>query len=62
MNTYQPIPFIRKLCEHKTEEEILAAEENFRRYLVVVKRICLRLEDEENQLTESQVDAKKENV
>lgn len=40
----KPIPFIRELCKHKTEEEILEAEENFRRYLMVVKRICDRLE------------------
>jgi len=43
-----PIPFIRELCKHKTEEEIIEAEENFRRYLLLIKRICERLEGEED--------------
>ncbi len=43
----KPILFIRELCKHKTEAEILEAEENFRRYLMLVKRICERLEREE---------------
>lgn len=42
----KPIPFIRELCKHKTEAEILEAEENFRRYLLLVKRMCERLERE----------------
>jgi len=45
----KPIPFIRELCKHKTEKEILGAEENFRRYLLLVKRICERLEREESE-------------
>lgn len=49
------IPFIRELCKHKTEEEIQAAEENFRRYLLLIKRICERLEQEEDTL-QQQVD------
>jgi hypothetical protein len=53
-NNHQ-IPFIRELCKHKTEEEIQAAEENFRRYLLLVKRICERLEREEDALLQ-QVD------
>ena len=44
----KPIPFIRELCKHKTEAEICEAEENFRKYLLLVKRICERLEREEN--------------
>jgi hypothetical protein len=36
----KPIAFIRELCKHKTEEEILEAEANFRQYLAVVKEIC----------------------
>ena len=36
----KPIPFIRKLCEHKTEEEVLEAEENFREYLLLIKELC----------------------
>lgn len=44
----KPIAFIRELCKHKTEAEIQEAEENFRRYLLLVKRIADRLEDEEN--------------
>ena len=42
------ISFIRELCKHKTEEEIQEAEENFRNYLMLVKRISERLEFEEN--------------
>ena len=49
---YRPIAFIRELCKHKTEEEILEAEENFRRYLMLVKRICQRLELEEQAKSE----------
>lgn len=45
------ILFIRELCKHKTEEEIQEAEENFRRYISLVKRICERLEDEEDEAT-----------
>jgi hypothetical protein len=48
----QPIAFIRELCKHKTEPEIVEAEENFRQYLLLVKRICERLEREEAQLTQ----------
>lgn len=40
------IPFIRELCKDKTEEEIQEAEENFRSYLLLVKRISDRLEKE----------------
>jgi hypothetical protein len=50
MNTKQnansEIDFIRELCKHKNEAEILEAEENFRRYLLLIKRICERLEQE----------------
>lgn len=46
--TNKPILFIRELCKHKTEAEILEAEENFRRYLMLVKRICEREEAEED--------------
>lgn len=42
----KPIPFIRELCKHKTEAEIEEAEENFRRYLRLVKSICERVERE----------------
>lgn len=55
MKPTKPIPFIRELCKHKTEAEILEAEENFRRYLRIVKRICERLEREENE-KQSQLD------
>jgi len=48
----KPISFIRELCKHKTEAEILEAEENFRRYLLLVKRICERLEREEKNASE----------
>ena len=46
-NEQKPIAFIRELCKEKTEPEISEAEENFRRYLALVKRICERLEREE---------------
>lgn len=42
----KPIPFIRELSKHKAEVQILEAEANFRKYLMVVKRICERLEAE----------------
>ena len=38
--------FIRDLCNGKTEEELLEAEENFQDYLLVVKEICDRYERE----------------
>jgi hypothetical protein len=44
----KPIAFIRELCKNKTETEILEAEENFRQYLMLVKRICERMEQEES--------------
>ena len=50
--TPKPIAFVRELCKHKTEEEILEAEENYRRYLRLVKKICERLESEESQTAE----------
>lgn len=43
------VAFIRELCKHKTEEEIREAEDNFRLYLLLVKRICERLEREESE-------------
>jgi hypothetical protein len=52
---YKPIAFIRELCKHKTETEILEAEENFRQYLMLVKRMCERLEQEES--TSSNLDS-----
>lgn len=42
----KPIPFIRELCKHKTEEEIREAEENFREYVKVLVRIGTRLYNE----------------
>jgi signal transduction histidine kinase len=39
--------FIRDLCKGKSEEEIREANETFRRYIALVKRICERLEREE---------------
>jgi hypothetical protein len=45
------IPFVRELCKHKTEAEIQEAEENSRNYLLLVKRICERLESEEDSRT-----------
>jgi len=52
METEEPnddqIPFIRELCKGKSEDELQEAEENFRAYLLLVKRICERLEQEGN--------------
>lgn len=45
------IGFVRRLCDGKTEQEILEAEENFRNYLMLVKRIAERLEQEEQDNT-----------
>lgn len=44
---FKPIPFIRELCKHKTEEEILEAEYRFRKYVEIVKRIADEDEDED---------------
>lgn len=52
MNTQdnpKPIPFIRELCEHKTELEILEAEENFRSLLRVFDHMYARLESEKEE-------------
>lgn len=40
------IQFIRELCNEKTEEEILEAEQNFREFLLVIKEIADRMEVE----------------
>ncbi|UPT68020.1 MAG: hypothetical protein M0D57_04990 [Sphingobacteriales bacterium JAD_PAG50586_3] len=44
--TPKPIPFIRELCKHKTEDEILDAEFRFREYVKFVKELCEELEGE----------------
>ena len=36
----RPITFIRELCKHKTETEILEAEATFRKFLLIVSEIC----------------------
>lgn len=41
----KPIKFIREICKGKAEEELLEAEENFREYLLVIKEMANRLED-----------------
>jgi hypothetical protein len=43
----KPIKFIRDLCEDLTEEELKEAENNFRAYLLLVKQICTRKENDE---------------
>lgn len=43
--TTKPIPFIRKLCRDKTEDEILAAEDRFSQYLLLIKEICMDMEE-----------------
>ena len=47
-NEDQSIEFIRDLMVGKTEEEILDAEDRWRRYVLVVKRIVDRLEEKED--------------
>lgn len=42
----QPIQFIRDLCIGKTEDELLDAEQKFREFLLVIKEIADRLENE----------------
>lgn len=41
--------FIREICKSKTEEELKEAEENFKEYLLVVKEICDRIEDQDEE-------------
>jgi hypothetical protein len=41
----KPINFIREICKGKTDEELLEAEENFREFLLVIKGMADRLED-----------------
>lgn len=43
------ISFIRDLYKGESEERIQGAEENFKEYLLLIKRICLRLEREEEE-------------
>ena len=43
----KPSKFIREICKGKTEEELLNAEENFREYLLVIKGMCDRIDNEE---------------
>ena len=44
----KPIAFIRELMKGKSENEILEAEENWREYMLVVREIADRLENEQN--------------
>ena len=39
----ETIPFIRKLCNDKSEKELVAIEENFRKFLCLVYRIARRI-------------------
>ena len=52
LSTNKQIPFIRDLCKEETEAQIAEAEATFRRYLLLVKRICERIEREEKDLVE----------
>jgi hypothetical protein len=40
MNISNPIPFIRRLCADLSDEEITAAEQNFRDILATLRRIA----------------------
>ena len=44
---HQPLPFIRELCAHLSDEEIEAAEASFWRYVDIVRGIHERIEREE---------------
>ena len=44
--TPQPIPFIRELCAHLSEENLQEAEASFWRYLDIVRSIHERLKHE----------------
>lgn len=44
---HKEIPFVRELCKGDSEEEIREAEDNFRRFLGVIKRMAERLHEEE---------------
>lgn len=39
--------YVREICKGKTDEELSEAEQNFQDYLLVVKEICDRLEQED---------------
>jgi hypothetical protein len=43
-----PLVFIRELCAGLTEEEINEAEERFWRYLEIVRRIAIHIEQKKN--------------
>ncbi len=43
---HQQIPFIRKLCTHLSEEELIEAEARFWRYVDIVRRIHEREQQE----------------
>lgn len=50
MNTQEtppPIPFIRELCKHKTPDEIVEAEENFRDFVRFVERLYDKMKAKE---------------
>ena len=38
--------FVRSVCVGRTDSELLEAEQNFREFLLVIKEICDRLEQE----------------
>jgi hypothetical protein len=39
--------FIREFLQDKSETEIEAAQENYRRYLSLIRKICVRLDQDE---------------
>ncbi len=42
----EPIPFIRKLCNDKSENELIAIEENFREFISLIYKIASRIDKE----------------
>ncbi len=53
----EPIPWIRELLKGRSEQDILEAEENWRGYMAIVKRIAERIarEKEERDKKEAQL-------
>lgn len=47
-NQREGIPFIRKLCKDKTDEELQGVEENFKNYLKIVWQIVQRVQNDSN--------------
>lgn len=49
------IPFIRKVCGHKSDTEIQEAERSFRRFINVLIEIQSNKENDRNQLEDTSI-------